>query len=133
MCWRLWSARSPPVWIAPSLETLLVARAVQGLGAAAPRVIGTAMVRDMYKGREMARIVSFVMMAPAMAPLMGQGILLFGTWRTIFAALVAFGLLVNAWVVWRQPETLAPASRRPLQVGLLCGKPRKSYRSTGLL
>lgn len=109
--------------IAPSLETLLAARLIQGIGAAAPRVIGTAMVRDLYKGREMARIVSFVMMVfmvvPAMAPLMGQGILLFGNWRTIFGALVAFGVLINAWVLWRQPETLPEAKRRPLQFDLL--------------
>ncbi len=109
--------------LAPSLELLLLARVVQGIGAAAPRVVGMAMVRDQYKGREMARIVSFVMMifmvAPAVAPLMGQGILLFGNWRTIFAALVAFGLAVNLWVLWRQPETSALQTRRPLQFGLL--------------
>lgn len=109
--------------LAPSLQTLLVARVIQGIGAAAPRVVGMAMVRDLYKGREMARLVSFVMtifmVVPALAPLMGQGILLFGTWRTIFSVLVVFGVLVNAWVLWRQPETLAVASRRPLQVGLL--------------
>ena len=109
--------------VAPSLPMLLLARVVQGIGAGAPRVVGMAMVRDLYKGREMARIVSFVMMVfmvvPALAPLMGQGILLFGSWRTIFAALVAFGLAINAWVLWRQPETLATTARRPLQFGLL--------------
>ena len=109
--------------LATSLEALLVARVIQGIGAAAPRVVGMAMVRDMYKGREMARLVSFVMtifmVVPALAPMMGQGILLFGTWRTIFAVLVMFGLLINAWVLWRLPETLAPAARRPLRFGLL--------------
>ena len=109
--------------MAPSLPLLLLARVMQGIGAAAPRVVGTAMVRDLHKGREMARIVSFVMtvfmVVPAVAPLLGQTILLFGNWRTIFGALVLFGLVINTWVLWRQPETLAVTARRPLQFGLL--------------
>ena len=110
-------------YFAPSLELLLIARVIQGLGAAAPRVVGMAMVRDLYKGRDMARIVSLVMMifmiVPALAPLLGQGVLLFGTWRTIFAALLFFVVIANAWVLLGQPETLAPEARRPFRVGLL--------------
>lgn len=104
--------------LAPSLETLLFARALQGLGAAAPRVVGMAMVRDLYKGRDMARIVSVVMMifmvVPALAPLLGQAVLWVGTWRTIFVAVAGIALLANAWVLLRQPETLPPAARRTL-------------------
>ncbi len=104
--------------LAPSLETLLFARALQGLGAAAPRVVGMAMVRDLYKGRDMARIVSLVMMVfmtvPALAPLLGQVVLWFGPWRAIFAAIAAIALMANAWVLLRQPETLPPAARRSL-------------------
>ena len=59
-----------------SLELLLAARFAQGLGAAAPRIVGTALVRDLYSGREMARITSFIMMVfmivPALAPLIGS-------------------------------------------------------------
>jgi MFS transporter, DHA1 family, multidrug resistance protein len=104
--------------LAPSLETLLFARALQGLGAAAPRVVGMAVVRDLYKGRDMARIVSLVMMifmtVPAMAPLLGQVVLWFGTWRTIFAAIAVIALLVNAWFLLRQVETLPSPARRSL-------------------
>ncbi|WP_248431414.1 MFS transporter, partial [Escherichia coli] len=46
---------------ADSLDLLLAARFVQGIGAAAPRIVALAMVRDLYQGREMARITSFVM------------------------------------------------------------------------
>jgi DHA1 family bicyclomycin/chloramphenicol resistance-like MFS transporter len=110
-------------FFAPSLELLLVARVIQGLGAAAPRVVGMAMVRDLYKGRDMARIVSLVMMifmiVPALAPLLGQGILLFGNWRTIFAALLVFVVMANAWVLLAQPETLAPEARRPFRLAPL--------------
>lgn len=104
--------------LAPSLETLLFARALQGLGAAAPRVVGMAIVRDLYRGRDMARIVSLVMMIfmtfPAMAPLLGQVVLWFGTWRTIFAVVAAIALVANAWILLRQPETLLRTARRTL-------------------
>ena len=122
-CATLYAVATVLCYFAPSLEMLLVARVIQGLGAAAPRVVGMAMVRDLYKGRDMARIVSFVMMifmiVPALAPLLGQGILLFGNWRTIFAALLVFAVIANAWVLISQPETLVPEARRPFRFGLL--------------
>lgn len=122
-CAAIYAVATVLCYFAPSLEMLLVARVVQGVGAAAPRVVGMAMVRDLYKGRDMARIVSFVMMifmiVPALAPLLGQGILLFGNWRTIFAALLIFVVIANAWVLLGQSETLAPEARRAFRVGLL--------------
>ena len=66
-------------YFAPTLEVLLAARVVQGIGAAGPRTVSIAMIRDLFKGRDMARIMSFAMMiftaVPAIAPLMGQGII----------------------------------------------------------
>ena len=109
--------------VAPSLNWLLAARFLQGLGASGPRSVGMAMVRDLHKGRDMARIVSLVMMifalVPAVAPLMGQAILLIGNWRLIFVAFIVFATFANLWVALRQPETLAPAARRRLSPGLL--------------
>jgi DHA1 family bicyclomycin/chloramphenicol resistance-like MFS transporter len=108
---------------APSLELLLFARFLQGIGASGPRAAGVAMVRDKYKGAEMARIMSFVMMVfslvPAAAPLLGQFVLLFGSWRLIFVAFIAFAIVTNLWLILRQPETLAPENRRRLELGLL--------------
>ena len=107
----------------PSLTLLLTARVIQGIGAAGPRAVATAMVRDRFKGRDMARVMSFVMMiftlVPAIAPLLGQGILLFGAWRSIFAAFMVFALIVNTWLALRQPETLPVPQRRPLNPALL--------------
>lgn len=106
---------------AQSLDVLLVARVLQGLGAAAPRIAGTAMIRDQYQGRDMARILSFVMMiftlAPAVGPLIGQAILHLADWHAIFLAYVAFSLVTTAWLVLRQPETLT--ATRPLALGSL--------------
>jgi MFS transporter, DHA1 family, multidrug resistance protein len=122
-CAAIYALATVLCFFAPSLEMLLLARVLQGVGASAPRVVGMAMVRDLYKGRDMARIVSFVMMIfmvmPALAPLLGQGILLVGNWRTIFAALLIFGVASSAWILLGQAETLAPESRRPFRIGLL--------------
>lgn len=104
---------------AQSLESLLIARFVQGLGAAGPRIVALAMVRDIYSGREMARVTSFVMMVfiliPAFAPAIGQGIIAVTGWRGVFWAFVLFGLVAAIWLNLRQPETLPPERRRPLR------------------
>lgn len=110
-------------YVAPSLETVLAARLVMGLGVAAPRVVSLAMVRDLYAGRDMARIVSFAMMVfmvvPAAAPLAGAAIIDAWGWRGIFLAFVVFAAVIIGWVQFRQPETLPVAARRPLSPGQL--------------
>lgn len=110
-------------YFAPSLELLLAARVVQGIGAAAPRTVSLAMIRDLFSGREMARIMSFVMMIftiiPAVAPLMGQGIIAIADWHAIFLAYIAFSAIIMLWMGLRQPETLPLAARRPLKLATL--------------
>ncbi len=102
--------------ISVSFETMLVGRVMQGLGAAAPRIVGIALVRDGYEGRAMARIMSIVMaifiLVPAIAPAVGQLILLVAPWRAIFAMLLCVALLAFFWFALRQPETLALEKRR---------------------
>lgn len=114
----LYIAAALACWAAPSLETLLIARAVQGIGAAAPRTVSIAMVRDLFKGREMAQIVSVAMMiftlVPAVAPLMGQGVMALAGWQAIFLVYMGFAALVMLWIGASQPETLPHADRRPL-------------------
>lgn len=114
----LYCAGAAVAWFAPSLETVLAARLVQGLGAAGPRVVSLAMVRDLYQGRQMARVVSFAMMVftlvPAAAPLMGAAIIAIDGWRGIFVAFILFSGMSMLWMMLRQPETLPPHARRPL-------------------
>ncbi|MEX6509018.1 multidrug effflux MFS transporter [Jiella sp. M17.18] len=102
----------------PSFDLLLAARFVQGIGAAATRVIAISVVRDCFGGRRMASVMSLVMMVfmviPVIAPNLGQGIMLFGSWREIFVAVAIFGLLVTLWTGFRLPETLHPEDRREL-------------------
>lgn len=116
-------------WAAPSLPLVLAARVIQGLGVAGPRVAGMALVRDLYAGRQMARIMSFVMMifvlVPAVAPLFGSFIIAGFGWRGIFVAFVAFALIASSWFWLRQAETLPPAARRPLRADTLAAATRE--------
>jgi MFS transporter, DHA1 family, multidrug resistance protein len=108
--------------LSSSFAMLLGARTLQGLGAAAPRVIAIAIVRDLYVGRQMARVMSFAMtvfiIIPVLAPSIGQGLLEFGTWRWTFDALLLAGLIAAAWTGLRLPETReAGPAGAPLTLG----------------
>jgi DHA1 family bicyclomycin/chloramphenicol resistance-like MFS transporter len=89
---------------------MLIGRFVQGIGVAGPRSIVVALIRDQYEGRAMARMMSSIMsvfiMIPAVAPSIGQGIIMVANWRAIFGSLLCLALIALAWFVWRQPETL---------------------------
>lgn len=104
-----------------SFTIMLIGRVLQGLGAAGPRSVVLALVRDQYEGRAMARIMSTIMsifiMIPVFAPSLGQGILLFAGWRAIFAALLVLAGIVLVWFGGRHPETLSPENRLPFSVG----------------
>jgi MFS transporter, DHA1 family, multidrug resistance protein len=103
---------------AQSFETLLLARAAQGMAAAGGQVLVRAVVRDRFEGRAMAQIMSLAgmifMAGPIIAPAMGQAILFVGPWRWIFLILAALGFCVWTWAFVRLPETLAPQDRTPI-------------------
>jgi DHA1 family bicyclomycin/chloramphenicol resistance-like MFS transporter len=102
---------------APSFELLLVARLIQGMGAAATRILSVAIVRDRYEGREMARVMSFTMMifiiVPVFAPAVGSLFLLFGSWHAIFVSMLVMAVVIAVWFGRRMPETLHPEYRMP--------------------
>ncbi len=127
----VYSIASLVCYFAGSLEVLIAARVVQGIGAAGPRTVSLAMVRDMYRGREMARIMSFAMMifmvAPAIAPLMGQAIIHIAGWHAIFLVFVLFSAASLVWLGLRQPETLAKADRIPLNIPRLVASARDMF------
>ncbi len=99
-----------------SLELMLLARFIQGLGISAPRTVTIAMVRDLFSGRMMARVMSFAMaifvIVPAVAPSIGQLLFMTFGWRSIFIAFILFSLFGLSWLNLRQPETLAAENRR---------------------
>lgn len=102
--------------LAKSYEMLLVGRAVQGMGAAAARVLADTIVRDRYSGHKMASILSLIMMifiiVQIIAPIAGQITLAVGNWQAILSTMLVFGAAQLIWFRLRLPETLDPAARR---------------------
>jgi DHA1 family bicyclomycin/chloramphenicol resistance-like MFS transporter len=88
---------------ASSIEVFLLGRVIQGFGVSGPKIASRALVRDLYKGAAMARIMSFVMMVMQVAD-----------WRWIFALLVFQASVAGGWLLLRQPETLTKENRIPL-------------------
>ena len=103
---------------ASSFYGLLAARFIMGVFAAAGRVVAVSVVRDVYAGRGMAEIMSFIMMvfmaAPILAPAIGQLILTAAPWPWIFYVLVIYSAVIAVWSITRLPETLPPEERLPL-------------------
>lgn len=124
-------------WIAPTIETMLAARVLQGLGAAGPRVVSAAIIRDLYKGRAMASIMSLTMvvflLVPGIAPLLGAVIADAFGWRTIFGAFLVFGLVLLVWFSQRISETLPLEARRPLRVPLMLDAVRQMFANRTVL
>lgn len=118
-------------WASSSLEMLLLARVLQGVGSAAPRVVAMAIIRDLYSGREMARIVSIAMMiftlVPAIAPMMGAGVIALAGWRAVFVSFMLFSLITIVWMGLRLPESLTPENRRPLRLPLMLDAAREMF------
>lgn len=110
---------------APSFAALLVLRCIQGVGAAATRVITVSVVRDAFGGRRMAEVMSLVMMVfmilPVIAPGTGQLIMAFGEWPLIFGFMASLATVITLWAILRLPETLPAERRRPLTAASLVG------------
>jgi len=105
--------------LAPTLEVMLIARFVWGLGAAGPRVAALAMVRDAFEGERMARQMSLIMavflIVPTIAPAIGAGLVAIGPWQLVFWLCAAFGILVFA-LSMQLPATMPPDQRRSLSL-----------------
>lgn len=106
-------------YYAKSLELMLVARFIQGLGVSAPRTVTMALIRDLYSGRKMAQVMSLAMaifvLVPALAPSLGQILFINFGWRSIYIAFIFFALLGLIWLNLRQTETLPISERKKLK------------------
>lgn len=106
--------------VAPDFRTLLAARLLQGVGAGAQRVVTFSIVRDHYSGPQMTRVMSLalsvLLLEPIIAPMLGQLILLLGSWRWLMGAvgLVAAGML--GWVWLRLEESVPGGPRGTISV-----------------
>lgn len=101
--------------VAPDIETLISARVVQGMAAAASPAAGRAVVRDLWEGNEAARIMSYVTMAviiaPLIAPTLGGVMIIYWTWRSIFWLLFVVGVAAILSILLWMPETHGPERR----------------------
>jgi MFS transporter, DHA1 family, multidrug resistance protein len=95
-------------------------RFVQGIGCCSGMIIGRAVINDLFEERDVARVMSLMMlvlgMAPVVAPMIGGFIVSVADWRMIFAFLTLYGAICFAAAYLLLPETLPPLER---QVGSL--------------
>lgn len=107
--------------LATRIELLVVARGVQSLGGAACAVTSRAVVRDLYRGRDAARVNSRLVLvmgvAPIVAPLLGGALLGAAGWRAIFVLLAVLGGVAYAATRRFLPETRPPAGAAVVRPG----------------
>ncbi len=121
---------------APNVAVLGFGRVLQGMGAAAGMVVALAVVGDLYRERAAATMMSRLMLvlgaAPVLAPSLGAGVLLHGSWRWVFAALVVMAGLLLLMGALALPETLPPSHRPPLRIGGVGGAERAKRAAAAL-
>jgi MFS transporter, DHA1 family, multidrug resistance protein len=135
--WADQAGRKPPMYaglalfifgtaiciVAPSIEILILGRFVQGIGGAANMVVLRAVIRDLATGPEATRMMSTIMIviaiSPLLAPLSGSGLLVVGTWRLIFWALLVAALLSFFLIRFALDETLRPEHRQPFDLATM--------------
>ena len=109
--------------LAPDIETLLALRAVEGFGAGAGSVLGRVIIRDLFDGVEMARILSLALAAfitaPIIAPSIGAVILSFASWRWIYGFLTIYGVVILVLAALLLEESVKRPSAAP--AGLVHG------------
>lgn len=95
--------------MAGSIDAVIAFRVLQGLGGGAVTVVQTAIVKDLYDGRDrervMATVMSLVVIAPMTAPVVGAALLKFTSWHGLFVLLALFASVATVLVMLMR-ETL---------------------------
>lgn len=121
--------------VAFNVEVLTAFRILQGLAGGGITVIGTTIVKDLFDGRErekvMATVMSLVIVAPMVAPVLGAFLLKVASWHAMFVALALFACGATGLVALYQ-ETLEEKSTGPLlkswaRLGSVLKNPRFAY------
>ncbi|HLU15270.1 MAG TPA: multidrug effflux MFS transporter [Burkholderiaceae bacterium] len=98
------------VLLAESIEVMLAARFLQGVGAAAGMAIARAIVRDVFTDARAVRIMNlmglFIAIAPAAAPALGGLTIEFAPWKTLFALMAIMGVGVIGVTIFSLRETI---------------------------
>ena len=119
--------------LAPDIASLLILRAVEGFGAGAGSVLGRVIIRDLFDGPQMARMLSLAMAAfitaPIVAPTIGAVILALASWRWIFVFLALYGLVMLVLAGLFLEESLKAHHRRSTSGASSCARSEK-YSAT---
>ncbi len=107
--------------LSDTFNALLVWRLMLGIFAGGTRVIAVSVVRDLFVGRGMARIMSLVMtvfmVVPILAPMIGAQIMnVIDLWQSTFGVLATGGLIMLFWSWFRLPETRPEDRRTPINL-----------------
>lgn len=117
----IFCAASFAALLSPTVETLIVARFMQGVGASAGVAISRAIVRDCFKGEESSQIMNMIgiilALGPAISPTLGGFLVLTVGWKSVFVVMIAFGVAVMLVTTFLMRETLARP--QPLKLATL--------------
>lgn len=119
--------------LAPSFQALLAGRLLQGFGAGGVRVVTFSIARDRHAGVQLAHVMSLAMAGllfePVVAPMLGQLVLMVGSWRWLVAATAGVGVATLAWACMRLDESRAPGGRRSVSPASLIAACRTVART----
>jgi DHA1 family bicyclomycin/chloramphenicol resistance-like MFS transporter len=124
--------------LANSVENLIAFRIVQGLAGGGVTVVGTSIVKDMFDGRErervMATVMSLVIIAPMVGPVLGAFLLKVASWRAMFVVLAVFACFAGGLVALYR-ETVVDKSTAPIlkswnRLGVVLKNPHFAYLLT---
>ncbi len=111
-------------------DTFLLTRGFAGVLGAGLLVAPMAIVRDLYDGDRMARLMSVIaavfITVPVIAPSLGQLVLQFAGWRWIFIALSVIGSGAAIWVYFRLPETLTAENKQEVNLPIIARNMRQA-------
>ena len=114
-------------------EWMIIGRVLQGFGLSSARTISISMVRDEFSGDYMAKIISIIVMffllIPIIAPSLGQLLMIFFNWKSIFYFNLIFGLIVMLWFWLRQPETLKKEKRIKFSLALYINGTKEFFKN----
>lgn len=115
--------------LAPNIESFVALRFVQAVGACAGMIIGRAIINDRFGEKDVARVMSYIMLviglAPVLAPMTGAYIVAHASWQYIFVALTAIGAACLAGTYFYLPESLPHEARKPFDFANITGNYRR--------